>query len=281
MCIRDRHGDIILQKTINTQSQVERHHLCVQPSQRDMSLQHQDIIIIDPKVEHMNESKAEHSPSTLDPSLVPDPSMVDPQLAADISAALAAGGELFNPLQLMGFDPLTAEGNGMYPQYNKSTNYYQEFWRMYLHNELLIQKMKEFSQDTKLIQEKISRYEDIISAMENSMQDGLSPFNKKLKKKNRRTASQIKKDHVCPYEGCNKQYGSDVSLNLHIKLKHNGGNKTEREKIARTLYLAKLKGDKVPDVNINLPPGYIEVAKAECSLKCRDITWKASRTLTS
>ena len=27
-------------------------------------------------------------------------------------------------------------------------------------------------------------------------------------------------------------YGSDVSLNLHIKLKHNGGNKTEREKVA-------------------------------------------------
>lgn len=29
-----------------------------------------------------------------------------------------------------------------------------------------------------------------------------------------------------------KLYGSDVSLNLHIKIKHNGGNKTEREKLA-------------------------------------------------
>lgn len=29
-----------------------------------------------------------------------------------------------------------------------------------------------------------------------------------------------------------KYYGSDVSLNLHIKIKHNGGNKTERERMA-------------------------------------------------
>ena len=69
-----------------------------------------------------------------------------------------------------------------------------------------------------------------------------------MKKKNRRTAAQIEKEfkvHLnfttknssfysfkCPYENCAKTYGSDVSLNLHIKLKHGGGNKTEREKLA-------------------------------------------------
>ena len=37
---------------------------------------------------------------------------------------------------------------------------------------------------------------------------------------------------MCPYDGCNKLYGSDVALNLHVKLKHNGGNKTERERLA-------------------------------------------------
>ena len=36
----------------------------------------------------------------------------------------------------------------------------------------------------------------------------------------------------CPYADCGKYYGSEGSLNLHIKIKHNGGNKTEREKIA-------------------------------------------------
>ena len=45
-------------------------------------------------------------------------------------------------------------------------------------------------------------------------------------------AADIDKDFECPYIGCYKVYGSDVSLNLHIKIKHGGGNKTEREKLA-------------------------------------------------
>lgn len=48
------------------------------------------------------------------------------------------------------------------------------------------------------------------------------------KKKNRRLAADIDKRFRCPYENCYKLYGSNVSLNLHIKLKHNGGNKTDR-----------------------------------------------------
>lgn len=36
----------------------------------------------------------------------------------------------------------------------------------------------------------------------------------------------------CPYNDCKKSYGGEVSLNLHIKLKHGGGNKTERESLA-------------------------------------------------
>ena len=54
----------------------------------------------------------------------------------------------------------------------------------------------------------------------------------KNRKKNRRLAVEIEKKFECPYEKCYKFYGSDVSLNLHIKLKHNGGNKTDREKLA-------------------------------------------------
>ena len=45
-------------------------------------------------------------------------------------------------------------------------------------------------------------------------------------------ASEIEKSFLCPYEKCHRLYGSDVSLNLHIKIKHNGGNKTDREKLA-------------------------------------------------
>ncbi len=30
----------------------------------------------------------------------------------------------------------------------------------------------------------------------------------------------------CPYNECDKKYGCEISLNLHIKIKHNGGTKT-------------------------------------------------------
>jgi hypothetical protein len=61
----------------------------------------------------------------------------------------------------------------------------------------------------------------------------------KNRKKNRRPNVYIEKNYNCPYERCYKVYGSDVSLNLHIKLKHNGGNKTDREKLAVLLGLAR------------------------------------------
>lgn len=60
--------------------------------------------------------------------------------------------------------------------------------------------------------------------------------NAKFRKKSRRTAEEIEKKHSCPYPKCFRTYGSDVSLNLHIKLKHNGGSKTDREKAAVIAY---------------------------------------------
>ena len=67
---------------------------------------------------------------------------------------------------------------------------------------------------------------------------------KKCRKKHlRRTVKQIDRSFICPYETCAKVYGSDGSLNLHIKIKHNGGNKTEREKLAKSLVAAHLNGD--------------------------------------
>ena len=47
----------------------------------------------------------------------------------------------------------------------------------------------------------------------------------------RRTAKEIERSFICPYNACGKHYGSEGSLNLHIKIKHNGGNKTDREKL--------------------------------------------------
>jgi hypothetical protein len=53
------------------------------------------------------------------------------------------------------------------------------------------------------------------------------------KKHVRRSAVEIDRSFVCPYDGCDKFFGSEGSQNLHIKIKHNGGTKTDREKLAR------------------------------------------------
>jgi hypothetical protein len=53
---------------------------------------------------------------------------------------------------------------------------------------------------------------------------------------------ELSRDFICPYDNCGKNYASEGSLNLHIKIKHNGGNKTDREKLAKSLVYCKAKG---------------------------------------
>lgn len=55
------------------------------------------------------------------------------------------------------------------------------------------------------------------------------------KKHLRRSAHEIDRSYVCPYEGCTKFFGSEGSQNLHIKIKHNGGTKTDREKLSEQI----------------------------------------------
>ena len=77
-------------------------------------------------------------------------------------------------------------------------------------------------------------------------------------KHHRRTAKEIAKEEMCPYPYCGKYYGSEGSLNLHMKLKHNGGNKTDREKLAKGILMAFINSKPLPEISINLPPGAIE-----------------------
>ena len=66
----------------------------------------------------------------------------------------------------------------------------------------------------------------------------------------------INKNYTCPFPQCNKTYGSDVSLNLHMKLKHNSGTKTERETLAHEVCVAEEEGRKIA-VPLTFPPGYL------------------------
>jgi hypothetical protein len=58
----------------------------------------------------------------------------------------------------------------------------------------------------------------------------------------RRCNNEIEKSYTCPYHNCEKTYGSEGSLNLHMKTKHSAGSKTDREKFAREVVLAARAG---------------------------------------
>jgi len=63
-------------------------------------------------------------------------------------------------------------------------------------------------------------------------------------------------------------------LNLHIKIKHNGGNKTDREKIAKSIVFAKANGINMTAESflgeVNLPPGAVEKAAMAVGVKLDD-----------
>lgn len=40
------------------------------------------------------------------------------------------------------------------------------------------------------------------------------------KKRHRRKAQEIDREHICPVEGCSKAYGSEGALKMHVRLKH-------------------------------------------------------------
>lgn len=122
---------------------------------------------------------------------------------------------------------------------------------MFQSNQHLLHQFKAESQEVK-------EYEAAIQAMLSSdtlqlrerhdsrgqlVNEGSSTFDHRYpsgrKKHFRRCTDQISKDFPCPYEGCSKAYGAEGSLNLHIKLKHGGGNKTQRIKLARELLQKK------------------------------------------
>ena len=86
----------------------------------------------------------------------------------------------------------------------------------------------------------------------------------------RRTAQEIDRAFICPYDGCTKYFGSEGSQNLHIKIKHNGGSKTDREKMAKMLVEAyannTLTTEIIDSVDLNLPPGVITKMAQKCGL---------------
>jgi transcription elongation factor Elf1 len=149
------------------------------------------------------------------------------------------------------------------PKYNPNQDYYQLYWDLYLQNENLMASVCNESCITDDLVADCAQiemfYDDNVEKLssERYLHNG-------RKRHNRRCADELEKDFICPYEACNKLYGSEGSLNLHIKLKHNGGNKTDREKIAKSLVYANAKGLNLPveqlTQQLNLPPKIVYTA---------------------
>lgn len=72
------------------------------------------------------------------------------------------------------------------------------------------------------------------------------------KKHQRRNAHEIERSFTCPYHGCSKVYGSEGSQNLHIKIDHNGGTKTKRERLSHILVEAFAKNAKLSIIDENI-----------------------------
>ena len=83
----------------------------------------------------------------------------------------------------------------------------------------MITKIKDYSIQNKQLNQDINELDE-------AEKEWNLLWTQKSKKKIRRTSDMIEKTYQCPFDKCGRTYGSDVSLNLHMKIKHNSGTKT-------------------------------------------------------
>lgn len=135
------------------------------------------------------------------------------------------------------------------PEFSPSIDYLKEYLRMFLMKEALVSTFKEVSMQKVVIEQKMKNYDSLYSEFQNL----LEPH-----RNQRRTASEIVKNYTCPYQSCFKSYGTEVALNLHIKKKHKGGNKSDREDFAREFFLSLRLKKPLPKTELILPNEFME-----------------------
>lgn len=149
------------------------------------------------------------------------------------------------------------------PQYNPNVCFNKEFYSLLVKNHELLKKISQVDfakQDTsEKIYNIVDYYDKHILRLTNERyKQGMS--NKIRKFTHRKKNEDLERNQTCPYESCSKVYNTECALSNHIKLKHNGGTKTDRENLAKGLIMFKLQGGlKMPDKQLkyNLPPGII------------------------
>lgn len=109
---------------------------------------------------------------------------------------------------------------------NLDFSFYREYCRLFLSNIQLMKQVPVSSPQIKQTQETNRQLEQRLLSgsrlSNNNSQSNPEDSTEDKKKRMRRTAGEIARHYVCRYEKCQKSYGSEGSLNQHIKLKHGG-----------------------------------------------------------
>ncbi|CAD8048210.1 unnamed protein product [Paramecium sonneborni] len=104
------------------------------------------------------------------------------------------------------------EGINEYDQQHP-IDYYKESIRLYYYNIVLHQHVEQVTQERNEIKQRLLKFQALEDQeSELSMED--------KRKRNRRSAIEIPRSHVCQIKNCNKSYGSEGSLMQHMKIKH-------------------------------------------------------------
>ncbi|CAD8094289.1 unnamed protein product [Paramecium sonneborni] len=105
-------------------------------------------------------------------------------------------------------------------------DYYKESIRLYYYNIVLHSYLERVNQEKNEIKSKLQKFQ-VLEDQESdiSLED--------KRKRNRRSAVEIPRSHVCTISNCNKSYGSEGSLMQHMKIKH--GMVMNQDKIGQVL----------------------------------------------
>jgi hypothetical protein len=104
------------------------------------------------------------------------------------------------------------------------------------------------------------------------------PHNNRVKHK-RRPNAELERSVMCPFPGCGRPYGKETALNLHLKRKHNGGSKTDREDTTRGLLQFYSEGKRMPHDQLlklkNIPPCLIGEIQEKHGILISDASLRA------
>lgn len=154
---------------------------------------------------------------------------------------------------------LNTEVDVQVPKYNPGICFNQQYFQMFLKNQQILEQIDYIGHDNTDIRLQILRINDFYDRNIQRLANERYKHGVKIRKVTKRKRNvELDKQHCCPYAECERHYNTDCALSNHIMLKHNGGNKTDREKLANALILCVLNGYPLPEqLRWNLAPGII------------------------